>query len=150
MNILKKLGLFLTTAVFFAGLSATPAEAQPGKGRWIGNNGNNRGWIRGNRNGWNKGRKRGWQNRYYRQVRSRSIYQQNPYRYTYWNAQNRSYRRGRINPREYRRQQRRRARIYRSYNRYSRDGYISNRERRQMRRQYYKYRRSVRRDRRDW
>jgi hypothetical protein len=60
-------------------------------------------------------------------------------------------RRGYINPREYRRLERERYRIYRNSNRYYyNDGYLSERERRRLARQQYRYRRHVYRDRRDW
>ena len=148
MSYLKKFGLFVSAIAFCLSLYVASADAQPGKARWNGNNGRHRGWQQGRRNGWNNGRKTGWQNRnVYWQPRSRNVYGsifQN--RNIYW-QQNRY---GRINPREYRRLQRQRARIYRSSNRYYSDGYLSDRERRRLQRQQYRYRRSVYRDRRDW
>lgn len=59
-------------------------------------------------------------------------------------------RRGRINPREYRRHERERYRIYRSTNRAYRDGYLSDRERRRLEKERNRYRRNVHRDRHNW
>lgn len=127
MNLLKKLGLFLTAVLFFTSLSVVSANAQPGKNRWKGNNGNHYGWYKNRQNSG-----RNWRNDYYRQNRR------------YYGSY------GRITPQEYWRLQRQRNRLYRSYNRSTRDGYLTDRERRRLSRQYYKYRRSVYRDRRDW
>jgi hypothetical protein len=173
MNLMKKLALTGSVIAFVMSLSAITGYAQWSKKRsWQNRDGysQNRQYrnrrAQDNRRWQNRGahrNNRSYQNRNYRgygnygYVNNRG-YANRSYRYgypnygyvNYPNYQNRNYRYGRISPREARRLQRQRARLYQARNRYARDGHLSYSERRRLANRYQRYRRDVYRDRRDW
>jgi hypothetical protein len=135
MNYLKKIGLVCAAVAFFMSVSVVTGYAQYSRNRSWQNRGDSS-QSRQYRNRRTENNRR-WQNRsgYYNNRSYQSQY------YSY----------GRISPREARRLQLQRARLYRTSNRYYRnDGRLSYRERRRLAERYQRYRRNVYRDRRDW
>ena len=128
MHFVKKLSLAAVTGAFCFSLFAATSNAQYSRNR-------TRTWTTTN------------QTVYIPQNRTRS-YRTRSYGNRGW--QNQSYRYSRISPREYRRLQRQRYRVYRSTRRAYRDGYVNQRERRRISRQSDRYNRRVYRSSRNW
>jgi hypothetical protein len=62
MYLLKRVTLVGLVFAFALGLYVSAVNAQPGRARWSGNNGNHYGWTQGRHRGWDNGRSRRWRN----------------------------------------------------------------------------------------